>query len=134
MKAYCVSVMTICTLGLAITLIFMGDSIMTINDPGGSLTGTAYKKYSNFEYFKQEEQKEIQKNTDAKLGTVGAKTPEINWQEKWIHHKDLSIAAKTHEAKYSLYHSELITFLIFGVFLGVHFFLYRKFIVEACKG
>lgn len=126
MRAYTISIMTICTFTLAITFLTLLGSIRTYVDPESDLSGYEYKKYLSFEYYKQQE---LEFNTDKKNPLYLASLTEENWKDRWTLHRETAIAETLHKEKSAFFY-EFIYLFLFSLLLVIHIYLYKKFSVK----
>jgi hypothetical protein len=117
--------MVISVFALAITLITFIGSVKTYADPESNLSGYEYKKYLNFEYYKQQEQ---EFNADKKNLNYLAGLSDSDWKSRWNLHREMAIAEVLHKEKSSFF-SDAIVFVVFSLLFGLHFYLYRRFVV-----
>jgi hypothetical protein len=129
MKAYCIAVFAICSIVLTTVFIMMLDSCVAIKDPTSDLKGYAFKKYSSYEYFKQEEEKDLIKASSKE--SPRKELTDDEFKKRWNLFKEVSVADVVHSAKESLYHGEKNTFIAFTILLLFHLGLYRKFVLKA---
>jgi ABC-type dipeptide/oligopeptide/nickel transport system permease component len=118
--------MVISVFALAITLLTFFGSVRAYGDPESNLSGYEYKKYLSFEYYKQQEQ---EYNTDKKNMNYLASLSDSDWKSRWNLHRETSIAEVIHKEKSSFF-EEFIYFIVFSILLGLHFYLYRRFVIR----
>ncbi len=121
MRNYCIGMMIVGSIGIAITFLGVCDSIYELTSPEASIHSHEYSKYVNFEYYKEKHNEE-DKNCPCKK-----KDPltDDELKKKWETFKAVTITDIKHEARGDFF-GQFVSFFVFGLILGVHYNVTRS--------
>lgn len=127
MRSYSISIMVISVFSLALTLLLFLGEVKDYKMPSFALKGDVYKKYLDFDYFREQELKTI--NGTKPNANVTSALPTLSyeeWDKRWKEFRVFAIADRVQEARSDMFEL-LCSFIIFSFLFVGHFIIYKLY-------